>query len=129
MSCRTKTYLDLYAPAQSTPDQRAALIGEFYRAQLKQILSELVPKWEARLGVRARSYKVQAVRTKWGSCNPDTGNLLFNLELAKKPFECIEYVVLHELLHLLERTHNEVFRAHLDRWMPNWRGVREALNG
>lgn len=68
------------------------------------------------------------MRTKWGSCNPETGNLLFNIELAKKPIECIEYVVVHELLHLIERKHNERFLSLLDNYMPRWRYIREDLN-
>jgi predicted metal-dependent hydrolase len=88
----------------------------------------LIPKWEATLGVKVNNVKVQTMKTKWGSCNTDNKNVLFNIELAKKPFECIEYVVVHELLHLIERTHSDYFRALLDKHMPNWRQYKGQLN-
>jgi predicted metal-dependent hydrolase len=68
------------------------------------------------------------MKTKWGSCNTEKGNILFNLELAKKPIACIEYVVAHELVHLIERLHNDNFKAHLDRHIPNWKGLKAMLN-
>jgi predicted metal-dependent hydrolase len=68
------------------------------------------------------------MKTKWGSCNADNGNVLFNLELVKKPNECIEYVVVHELLQLIERKHSELFKAYLDKYLPNWKHVKAQLN-
>lgn len=126
--CRTKTYIDLYVKAGASTEQKAALLKAWYRTQLKSILAELVPKWEAVLGVKAREVKVHTMKTKWGSCNTDSGKILFNIELAKKPIECIEYVVVHELLHLIERKHNDLFKAYLDKYLPNWVQVKAMLN-
>lgn len=128
VECKTKTYIDFYIKEDYSTEQRGELMKEWYRDRLKEILSELVPKWEAILNVKANQVKVQTMRTKWGSCNTDNRNVLFNIELAKKPIECIEYVVVHELLHLIERKHNDLFRAYLDKYLPNWKGFKELLN-
>ena len=101
---------------------------EWYRSELKRILFEIVPKWEKLLGVKSNLIKVRSMKTKWGSCNTDNKNILFNIELAKKPIECIEYVVVHELLHLLERKHSDLFKAYLDKYVPNWKSIKEILN-
>jgi predicted metal-dependent hydrolase len=126
--CKTKTYIDLYVKPGYTADQKAEVVKEWYRAQLKQVLAELVPKWEDILGVKASEVTVHAMKTKWGSCNTDKKKVLFNLELAKKPAECIEYVVVHELLHLIERKHNDLFKAYLDKYLPNWVNLKSRLN-
>lgn len=126
---KTKTYLDMYVKPSYTTEQKAELLKEWYRSELKKVLAELLPKWEKILGVQANEVKVQTMRTKWGSCNTEKGNLLFNIELAKKPYDCIEYVVVHELAHLLERTHNDNFIAYLDKYLPNWKHLKEELNG
>jgi len=126
--CKTKTYIDLYINEDFSIEQKANLMKEWYRKQLKTILYEFVPKWEAILKVKVNQIKVQSMKTKWGSCNTDNQNILFNIELAKKPIECIEYVVVHELLHLIERKHNDVFRAYLDKYIPNWKYLKSLLN-
>jgi predicted metal-dependent hydrolase len=126
--CRTKTYIDLYIKEGYSTEQRAELMKEWYRGKLKDILLEFVPKWEAILNVKANQVKVQTMRTKWGSCNTENGNILFNIELAKKPIECIEYVVVHELLHLIERKHSDLFKAYLDKYVPNWQQTKAQLN-
>lgn len=126
--CKTKTYLDLFVKEQSTVDHKAAVLKEWYREQLKKVLDELIPKWENILGVKANQVKVHTMRTKWGSCNTENGNILINIELAKKPIESIEYVVAHELIHLIERNHNDNFKAHLDKFLPAWKKIREELN-
>lgn len=126
--CKTKTYIDLFVGESHTTAQKAELMQEWYRMQLKDILTDLLPKWEKILGVKARLLRVQTMRTKWGSCNTDTGNILLNIELAKKPMECIEYVLVHELLHLIERKHNDNFKAHLDTYFPGWERIKQELN-
>lgn len=125
---KTKTYIDLYVKEGYSTEQKANLLKEWYRDNLKQILAELVPKWEAILNVKSEKVKVQTMKTKWGSCNTENKNILFNIELAKKSIECIEYVVVHELLHLIERTHNELFKAYLNKYMPNWKQYKRLLN-
>lgn len=125
---KTKTYIDLFVRESSTVEQKANLMKEWHRAELKNILEELIPKWEAILGVTAVRFAIKSMKTKWGSCNTENKTLLFNLELAKKPHSCIEYVVAHELVHLIERHHNDKFKAILDKYLPNWKGVKQELN-
>jgi predicted metal-dependent hydrolase len=88
----------------------------------------LIAKWEPLLGVKVRRFFVQKMKTKWGSCNPSTMSIRLNTELAKKPLECLEYIIVHELLHLLVRHHDDRFKSLLDRHLPNWRLVRQLLN-
>lgn len=128
VDCKTKTYIDLFVRDNYTTEQRASLIKEWYRAQLKELLCELVPKWEGILQVKTQKVKVHSMKTKWGSCNTDKGIVLFNIELAKKSIECIEYVVVHELLHLIERKHSDLFKAYLEKYVPNWKQLKAQLN-
>lgn len=128
VECKTKTFIDLYVKEEYTIEQRANLMKEWYRNQLKAVLLELIPKWEGILKVKANKITVQTMKTKWGSCNTNNGNILFNIELAKKPMECIEYVVVHELLHLIERKHSDVFKAYLDKYIPMWQQIKTQLN-
>ncbi len=123
-----KKYIEAYLNEGEPQEAAGALLENWYRKELKIILAELVPKWEKILGVRTNKVRVRGMKTKWGSCNPETGNILINLEMAKKPMECIEYVVAHELVHLLERKHNDQFRAYLDKYLPNWSSLRSQLN-
>ena len=88
----------------------------------------LLAKWEALMGVKSSKVFVQRMKTKWGSCNPATGRVWFNLELAKKPVQCLEYIVVHELIHLLMRHHNEQFLGLLNFHLPRWKEHREILN-
>src|SRR5262249_1632341 len=84
--------------------------------------------WERRLGVSVRRFSVQRMKTKWGSCNPQPASLRFNTELAKKPTSCLEYILVHEMLHLIVRRHDAKFRALLDRHLPDWKHTRQLLN-
>ena len=109
-------------------DTAANILDSWYRAQLKTRAQPLVAAWEKRLGVQSRFLGVKAMKTKWASCNPVTGRIWLNLELAKKPPECLEYIVAHELVHLIERRHGERFIALMDRHLPKWRFLRKLLN-
>lgn len=122
-----KKFLEVRVQEPSSFEMKRDAVESFYRMELRKTLGELIPTWEARMGVSAAKWRIKAMKTKWGSCNPDTGNLLFNLELAKQPIECVEYVVAHELAHLLERTHNGIFQALLNQHLPNWRILKERL--
>jgi len=86
----------------------------------------LLVEWQKRLHVKLNAYGIRKMKTKWGSCNTDAARTLFNLELAKKPYECLEYIVVHELVHLLVRTHNDEFKALMDVHVPDWK-LRKAL--
>jgi len=109
-------------------EKRQAILAEWYRKQLKEAVSQLIAKWEPFMGVKVDRFFVQKMRTKWGSCRPGSKNIRLNTELAKKPPECLEYIVVHEMAHLLERKHNDRFSALMDRFMPLWRNHREELN-
>ncbi|HEY2291155.1 MAG TPA: SprT family zinc-dependent metalloprotease [Thermoanaerobaculia bacterium] len=109
-------------------EKREALVEEWYREQLKEALPPLLERWEPLLGVKAKRCFVQRMKTKWGSCNHRSGTIRLNTELAKKPPQCLEYIVVHELVHLLEPTHNARFLSLMDRFMPNWQLHREELN-
>ena len=110
-------------------DERRALVEEWYREQLKEVVPPLLARWQPRLHVRVERFFVQRMKTKWGSCNHKARTIRLNTELAKKPRECLEYIVLHEMVHLLEPTHNTRFARLLDDFMPQWRQYRDILNG
>lgn len=108
--------------------RRAALLEQWYREQVKSAAPALVAKWERLMGVTAKRVFVQRMKTKWGSCNHRAGTIRLNTDLAKKPKACLEYLIVHELAHLLEPTHNERFLALMDRFLPRWHSRRETLN-
>ncbi|NCC62110.1 MAG: M48 family peptidase [Verrucomicrobiae bacterium] len=109
-------------------EQREALLTRWYRQQLKELIPELLTKWEPVVGAKAREWGVKKMKTRWGSCNTQARRIWLNLELAKKPLSCLEYVLVHELVHLHERHHNDHFRQLMDQFMPQWRSQRELLN-
>ena len=112
----------------SDETKRHAIVEEWYREQLKQAVSPFVEKWEQLIGVKVRRVFVQRMKTKWGSCNHRARTIRLNTDLAKKPRECLEYLVVHELVHLLEPTHNARFIALMDQFMPKWSSCRQRLN-
>lgn len=109
-------------------DAREHTLAQFYRYQLKTEAIPVIKRWESRLGVRAQALFVRQMKTRWGSCNPIAQTIRLNTELTKKPRECMEYVIVHELAHLLEATHGKPFIALLDRHLPHWRDTRKFLN-
>lgn len=112
----------------TTEEKREALFESWYRRQLRLAVPPLLARWQPLLGVEVQRWFVQRMKTKWGSCNHRAGTIRLNTELAKKPPECLEYIVVHELVHLLEPTHNARFIALMDRYMPKWQFYREVLN-
>jgi len=109
-------------------DRKNQIVEEWYRDQIRQALPALISRWEPILGVTVDRIFVQRMKTRWGSCNPAKRNIRLNTDLAKKPPECLEYIVVHEMAHLIEPTHNARFIELMDRLMPNWRFRRERLN-
>ncbi len=107
---------------------KEAIVAQWYREQIRAAASDLIAKWESLLGVSVSRVFVQQMKTKWGSCNPRPRTIRINTELAKKPTECLEYIVVHEMLHLLEPTHNAHFVALMDQFMPKWQFFRQRLN-
>lgn len=120
--------MELHIRPESTTQQRERVLQRWYREQLKAMVPPLLEKWQPRLGVEATEWSIRKMKTKWGTCSPQTGTIRLNLELAKKPPQCLEYIVVHELLHLIERKHSQRFLALLTEHLPNWQTVREELN-
>lgn len=104
------------------------VLDAWYRQQMRDAVPALLDKWQPLLGVQAKRVFVQRMKTKWGSCTPESGHIRLNTDLAKKPPECLEYIVVHELVHLLEPTHSERFVALMDRYVPHWQHLRRQLN-
>jgi len=113
---------------EASADKKQAALEAWYREQLKAAIPPLIAKWDSLLGVKVTRVFVQRMKTKWGSCSPGVGSIRLNTELAKKPPECLEYIVVHEMIHLLESTHNSRFIALMDQFMPTWQFQRQALN-
>jgi hypothetical protein len=125
---RNATTLDLFVRPGSDAAQRERVLLAWYRRQLKQLVPPMVAKWEPIVGVQVAEWRVKQMKTRWGTCNPDAGRIWLNLELIKKPASCLEYIVVHEMVHLLERRHDDRFTAHMDRFLPQWRLLRDELN-
>ncbi len=109
-------------------DKRKAVVIAWYRDQIRDAVAPFIAKWEPILGVKVDRCIVQKMKTKWGSCTTSKHHIRLNVELAKKPRECLEYVVVHEMVHLLEPSHNATFIAYMDEFMPQWRHFRDELN-
>ena len=112
----------------ATEAKKREVLERWYREQIREIVPRLIAKWESIIGVKVRNLYVQRMKTKWGSCTAPAGTIRLNSELAKKPRECLEYIVVHEMLHLLERTHNRRFMSLMDQFMPRWQSHRDLLN-
>ena len=123
-----KKYINLYVKYGTPVEKREKIITEWYRKQIKQEIPKLISKWEPKLGVKVKSWGVKKMNTKWGTCNNNASRIWLNLYLAKRPFKCLEYVVVHEMAHLLERTHSDRFKQLMDQHYPNWKSVRDELN-
>lgn len=120
--------MHLYVNPGTTDENRRRVLTEWYRDMLKQRVPGLMEHWQPIIG-RSADWGVQRMKTRWGSCNVALSRILLNLELAKKPPECLEYIVVHELVHLLERQHTQRFRQLMDHYLPQWERCRAVLNG
>ncbi|MGM0586925.1 MAG: M48 family metallopeptidase [Bacteroidota bacterium] len=125
---RNKKFIDLYVRPNADREKRQEVMREWYRAELKETAEPLIEEWKEKIGVEVNDWGVRRMKTKWGSCNAEDHRIWFNLELAKKSYSSIEYIVVHELIHLRERLHTDRFKALMDKFMPNWKERREALN-
>jgi predicted metal-dependent hydrolase len=120
--------LVLYVPSGTTAERRRELLDGWYREQLRQVIPGLIAKWEPILDVSVPRWSIRRMKTKWGSCNRETGHIWFNVELAKKHPDCLQYIVVHEMTHHHEPNHGTRFTKLMDRFMPRWRSVRDQLN-
>ena len=118
----------LYVPAGTTLDERHVVLDRWYRLQLREALPTVLKKWESKLDLRVSRWSIRRMKTKWGSCNRESGHIWFNVELAKKHPDCLEYIAVHEMTHYLERGHGERFVALMDKHLPSWRSRRDILN-
>jgi predicted metal-dependent hydrolase len=112
----------------STEAKRAEVIHEWHKSLLHQAIPPLIERWEAKLGVRVAGYFLQRMKTRWGGCNHRARHIRLNTELVKKPKDLLEYVIVHEMAHLLEPTHNDRFVGILNEHYPSWREARAELN-
>lgn len=120
--------LNLYVRYGSISEQRSQIVRNWYRQQLKAELPSLITKWEQIIDVKVNDWGIKKMRTRWGTCNVQARRIWLNLELIKLPHHCLEYVVVHELVHLLERKHNQRFWGFMTKFMPHWRQYQSELN-
>ena len=120
--------IELYIRPNTSIEKRREILDEWYREEMRKVLPKIISKWEKEVGVEINEYEIRKMRTKWGSCSIESKKIRLNLELAKKPIECLEYIVVHELVHFLERKHNEHFVNLMNQIMPKWRFHRDDLN-
>lgn len=120
--------IELHIRPGTSTAKRQLFLSEWYRQQLKNDIPKIISKYEKLLGVEVREFGVKKMRTKWGTCNPDAKRIWLNLELAKKPAECLEYIVVHEMVHLLEKTHNDRFVSLINKFIPKWKFYKDELN-
>ncbi len=127
VSLPNNTTMELRVRPGTDRDQREAVLHRWYRQRLRKQIPELVAKWEPKVGVTVAEWGIKKMKTRWGTCNVAARRIWLNLELARKPASCLEYILVHEMVHLLDRHHNDRFRAYMDQFMPQWRLHREEL--
>ena len=125
---RNRSRIELQVPAESSTEQRERMLQRWYRQQLRVLIPPLLDKWASVLGVEVDDWRIKKMKTKWGACTAKAHRIWLNLELAKKPVQCIEYIIVHELAHLIERHHNDRFISIMDKHLPQWRSHQQELN-
>jgi predicted metal-dependent hydrolase len=128
ISLRDNTHIDLYVRHGSRLEKREQVLNAWYRETLKAKIPALIAKWQPIMRVAVRDWGIKRMKTKWGTCNITAGRIWLNLELIKKPTHCLEYVLVHEMVHLLERHHNVRFIGYMDKFLPQWRNHKQELN-
>lgn len=123
-----KKLINLYARPNTQTIKRHELLTEWYREELKKQIPSIIDKWEKVLNVNVANWQVRQMKTKWGSCNIEKKRIWINLELAKKPEQCLEYIIVHEMVHFLERLHNDRFLYFMDTYLPTWKQLKTELN-
>ena len=123
-----KEKIALSVRPNSDRNKREQVMMDWYRQELRSVASGLIEQWQKTMGISLKEWGIKRMKTRWGTCNQRAGRIWLNLELAKKPGHCLEFIIAHEMTHLLERSHNDRFKAHLDRFMPRWRQHKDELN-
>jgi len=121
-------FLDLYISKDAGYKLKEKAFEEFYRLELKKQMIPLIKKWETKIGITVKELKIRKMKTKWGTCNPKAKRIRLNLELAKKPLHCIEYVLVHEMIHFLAKGHNNKFKELISSYLPQWEQYKNELN-
>lgn len=121
-------YIVLHVHNGTTKERLKEVLYEWYKQQLKELLTTFIAKWEKELGVKLDIWEIRKMDARWGTCSQAKKKAIFNVELAKKPTQCVEYIVLHELSHLTERNHTDRFKRILDTHLPNWEEIKKQLN-
>ena len=125
---QSKTYIDLYVRPRTPTAKRHKIMNEWYRKELKKIIPKLIEKWKKRMNVKVNEWQIKLMKIKWGSCNIEKKRIWLNLELTKKSINCLEYIIVHEMVHLLERHHNDKFLFYMEAYLPNWKQLKNELN-
>lgn len=120
--------IELYVRPKTGREKMKVILDEWYRRYLKATVPMLIAKWEKKMNIQVNEFGIKKMRTKWGTCNREVKRIWLNLDLAKKPSECLEYIIVHEMVHLLERTHNDRFVSLMTEFMPKWRFYKDELN-
>lgn len=123
-----KTKIILQVRPKSTTIKRREVMMNWYRKELHAVVNDLIVKWQKKIGLEVKYWGIKQMKTRWGTCNNKRARVLLNLELAKKPIACVEYVVVHELLHLIEKKHSDKFVSLIAKYIPKWKGIKEELN-
>ncbi len=125
---RVPNKIIMTVPINTSCEKRRNLLTEWYRSELKKILPAIIKRCENKMNLHINDCKIRNMKTRWGSCNITKKSILINLQLVKKPLECLEYVMTHEFIHLIERNHTHKFRSLLDKYYPEWRSAKQILN-
>jgi len=126
---RNDEYIDLHVKIGSNKEKKEKAMKEWYRKKLKASIPPIIEKWEKNMNLKVNDWGVKQMKTRWGTCNINAKRIWINLELAKKPLHCLEYIIVHEMSHLLERGHGERFKSIMDKYYPQWKEVKAELNG
>jgi len=128
VSIKGKDKILLSVRPNSDRMKREQVMIEWYRKELRKVAHDLLEQWQKILGINAHEWGIKRMKTRWGTCNQKAGRIWFNLELAKKPEHCLDFIIVHEMTHLLEKNHNDRFKTHMDTFLPRWRQFKEELN-
>ena len=128
VNLRGKEKIVLSVRPNSDRNKREQIMTDWYRRELRSVANGLIEQWQRTIGIPLKEWGIKRMKTRWGTCNQRAGRIWLNLELAKKPGHCLEFIIVHEMTHLLERSHNERFKTYLDQFMPRWRQHKEELN-
>ena len=126
---KRKTHIDMYVnPFRTSREERERILDNFYRSEIKKQIPVLISKWEKTMKIHVGEFRIKKMKTKWGTCSQKNQRVWINLELAKKPLRCLEYIIVHEMTHLIEKNHTDEFRRLMDSFLPQWIQYKEELN-